>query len=167
MDYFPRVPAYNCLNLVQVTLSFNMRDPGWMSDFVCEDCSLILVSLSGNCSFVVCSNDYSRPHCSFYLGVICTSPSLVFCTSISWVCREIIWTGIRGYCGAWLDCAGISFSCFSMFPDVLIDTFSMRIEGSSNLKFLHVQLAGPNRPIALAEANAVLNRIDLVCEVYF
>lgn len=27
------------------------------------------------------------------------------------------------------------------------------------------QLAGVNRPIALAQANAVLNRIDLLCEV--
>lgn len=27
------------------------------------------------------------------------------------------------------------------------------------------QLAGTNRPIALARANAVLSRIDLVCEV--
>lgn len=27
------------------------------------------------------------------------------------------------------------------------------------------QLAGINRPIALAKANAVLNRIDLLCEV--
>ena len=31
--------------------------------------------------------------------------------------------------------------------------------------FFHVQLAGINRPIALAEANAVLSRIDLLCEV--
>lgn len=31
--------------------------------------------------------------------------------------------------------------------------------------FIHVQLAGINRPIALAEANAVLSRIDLLCEV--
>ncbi|PPD99900.1 hypothetical protein GOBAR_DD03080 [Gossypium barbadense] len=30
---------------------------------------------------------------------------------------------------------------------------------------LHLQLAGINRPIALAQANAVLNRIDLLCEI--
>ena len=32
-------------------------------------------------------------------------------------------------------------------------------------KFYHVQLAGTNRPIALAQANAAINRIDLLCEV--
>lgn len=136
--------------------------------FLSEDCSLILISLSGNCSFVVCSNDYSCPHCSFYLGIICASPSLVFCTSISWGCREIIRTGIRGCCGAWLGCAGISFSCSPCSRMYwMIPYFSLRFEWYSNLKFLHVQLAGANRPIALAEANAVLNRIDLICEVYF
>jgi len=30
-----------------------------------------------------------------------------------------------------------------------------------------VKLAGTNRPVALAQANAVLNRLDLVCEVRF
>jgi hypothetical protein len=30
-----------------------------------------------------------------------------------------------------------------------------------------VKLAGTNRPVALAQANAVLNRLDLVCEVQF
>lgn len=30
---------------------------------------------------------------------------------------------------------------------------------------LFFQLAGLNRPIALAQANAVINRIDLLCEV--
>lgn len=29
-----------------------------------------------------------------------------------------------------------------------------------------MQLAGVNRPIALAQANAILNRIDLLCEVF-
>jgi len=28
-----------------------------------------------------------------------------------------------------------------------------------------VLLAGTNRPVALAQANAVLNRLDLICEV--
>ena len=35
----------------------------------------------------------------------------------------------------------------------------------SNALCMCVQLAGMNRPIALAQANAVLNRIDLLCEV--
>lgn len=30
---------------------------------------------------------------------------------------------------------------------------------------LFVQLAGTNRPVALAQANAILSRIDLLCEV--
>ena len=57
----------------------------------------------------------------------------------------------------------------SMFLDTLNDTLLLHENRgiSSNIKFFHAQLAGPNRPIALAEANAVLNRIDLVCEVYF
>lgn len=33
------------------------------------------------------------------------------------------------------------------------------------LKLFSVKLAGTNRPVALAQANAVLNRLDLVCEV--
>lgn len=39
---------------------------------------------------------------------------------------------------------------------------------SSSLKqgFICKQLAGVNRPIALAQANAILSRIDLLCEVH-
>jgi hypothetical protein len=33
------------------------------------------------------------------------------------------------------------------------------------LDHLIFQLAGTNRPIALAQANAILSRIDLLCEV--
>ncbi|KAJ9186009.1 hypothetical protein P3X46_005567 [Hevea brasiliensis] len=40
---------------------------------------------------------------------------------------------------------------------------SPRIPSSISLNI--VQLAGINRPIALAQANAVLNRIDLLCEI--
>jgi hypothetical protein len=33
------------------------------------------------------------------------------------------------------------------------------------LFFFFLKLAGTNRPVALAQANAMLNRIDLICEV--
>jgi hypothetical protein len=38
---------------------------------------------------------------------------------------------------------------------------------SSLTVLFSVQLAGTNRPVALAQANAVLNRLDLICEVWF
>lgn len=43
--------------------------------------------------------------------------------------------------------------------------FLLGVDLFSNVEYLVVQLAGTNRPIALAQANAVLNRIDLLCEV--
>lgn len=71
MDYFPRVPAYNCLNLVQATAHL---------------LSVAMIIRAHTVPSTLASSVLIRPW--------------FFCTSISWVCREIIWTGIRGYCGA-------------------------------------------------------------------
>jgi hypothetical protein len=57
-------------------------------------------------------------------------------------------------------CAVIIARFFNGYCFNLLETLAI-----SNAVSLCVQLAGMNRPIALAQANAVLNRIDLICEV--
>lgn len=50
----------------------------------------------------------------------------------------------------------VSMTCHLLFKIFMI----------LSLSGLFPQLAGMNRPVALAQANAVLNRIDLLCEVF-
>lgn len=45
-------------------------------------------------------------------------------------------------------------------------SFSLPMCHCPKLELPCKQLAGVNRPIALAQANAILNRIDLLCEVF-
>ena len=57
----------------------------------------------------------------------------------------------------WLVLVRLLFSILFIFNDEFVRFLSHLL--------CHHQLAGTNRPIALAQANAVVNRIDLLCEV--
>lgn len=171
MDNFPRVPAYICLNVVQVFFSIIIYSsrvvnfPILISFFLLRICSFILLVLSGNCTVIICINDNICPYRSSYFCIIHASPSLVHCAGISRGCWKAIWSCNRGCYRAWLGRAGSAF-LLSLFLHMywwLPFSSGMSI---SWLFFLFVQLAGINRPIALAEANAVLSRIDLLCEVF-
>ena len=67
-----------------------------------------------------------------------------------------------------MGCAGSTlFFAFWLFSShVILVIHLLESEERIRLEFLCLQLAGINRPIALAQANAVLNRIDLLCEVF-
>lgn len=103
MDHSPRVPTFSCLAAVQVLFHSTLL---MQMDLELSGCLLILLLLSDSCSLVICWDDNSCPYCPLYPCIICTSPSLVCCTSISWGCWETIWIGFGGCNGAWLGCAG-------------------------------------------------------------
>lgn len=102
MDYFPRVPAYNCLNLVQATAHL---------------LSVAMIIRAHTVPSTLASSVLLRPW--FFVLVLAGS----------------------------------------------VERLSGLALGVTVERDWIVLLAGPNRPIALAEANAVLNRIDLVCEI--
>ncbi|KAJ9681741.1 hypothetical protein PVL29_017901 [Vitis rotundifolia] len=102
MDYFPRVPAYNCLNLVQATAHL---------------LSVAMIIRAHTVPSTLVSSVLLRPW--FFVLVLAGS----------------------------------------------VERLSGLALGVTVERDWIVLLAGPNRPIALAEANAVLNRIDLVCEI--
>lgn len=102
MDYFPRVPAYNCLNLVQATAHL---------------LSVAMIIRAHTVPSTLASSVLIRPW--FFVLVLAGS----------------------------------------------VERLSGLALGVTVERDWIVLLAGPNRPIALAEANAVLNRIDLVCEI--
>nr|CAN67070.1 hypothetical protein VITISV_020103 [Vitis vinifera] len=102
MDYFPRVPAYNCLNLVQATAHL---------------LSVAMIIRAHTVPSTLASSVLLRPW--FFVLVLAGS----------------------------------------------VERLSGLALGVTVERDWIVLLAGPNRPIALAEANAVLNRIDLVCEL--
>ncbi|XP_021734448.1 solute carrier family 40 member 3, chloroplastic-like [Chenopodium quinoa] len=102
MDHFPRVQAYNCLSIVQVTTQ--------------------LMSVA----MII----YAHKVRSASVSTILVRP---------WFVILVIAGAIERLCGLALGVA--------MERDWL------------------VLLAGTNRPIALAQANAVINRIDLLCEI--
>ncbi|XP_034707735.1 solute carrier family 40 member 3, chloroplastic isoform X2 [Vitis riparia] len=99
MDYFPRVPAYNCLNLVQATAHL---------------LSVAMIIRAHTVPSTLASSVLLRPW--FFVLVLAGS----------------------------------------------VERLSGLALGVTVERDWIVLLAGPNRPIALAEANAVLNRIDLI-----
>jgi hypothetical protein len=94
MDNFPRVPAYICLNVVQVFFFFNyhiFKQGGEVSlyYFFLSFKNLFSCSpgfLSGICTIIICINDNLCPYCSSYFYIVYASPSLVHCAGISWGC---------------------------------------------------------------------------------
>ena len=123
--------------------------------------------LPGFCSVVVSSNDNSCPYGLPCFCIVYSSPSLVCCAAVSRGYWEAIGSGAGGCYGAWLGCAGSTLFCAFWFPSQIILVIHLLESGARiKLEFLCLQLAGINRPIALAQANAVLNRIDLLCGVF-
>ncbi|XP_028791469.1 solute carrier family 40 member 3, chloroplastic [Neltuma alba] len=102
MDYFPRVPAYNCLNIIQAAAQL-------------LSATMIIHAHSVRPTSVT---------------------SMLLCP----------WFVVLVSAGAIERLCGIAV-------------------GVANERDWVVLLAGVNRPVALAQANAVLNRIDLVCEI--
>ncbi|XP_050381132.1 solute carrier family 40 member 3, chloroplastic [Argentina anserina] len=101
MDHFPRVPAYNCLNIIQAAAQL-------------LSAAMII-----------------RAH---------SVPS----SASSLLCRP--WFFVLVLSGAVERLSGVAL-------------------GVAAERDWVVQLAGVNRPIALAQANAILSRIDLLCEI--
>lgn len=133
LDNFPRVPAYICLNVVQVfffSLNCHIFEQGGGLSlsyfFLLRICSLVLLVLSGNCTIVICINDNLCPYRSSFFCIVHASPSLVHCAGISRGCWKAIWSRNRGCYGAWLGCAG---SAFLYFPCSFIctDGYSLQL----------------------------------------
>lgn len=107
MDNFPRIPAYNSLNFVQVCKNTHLN-PFVLRILVSFGYLLVIHwTSSDSCSIIICGYDCTcSQYSTSYLCISCAYPALVYCTGDSWGTGKSCRVSFGGYHGARLGSAG-------------------------------------------------------------